>query len=365
MLKNPINDCRYCSVVSKANGEDPIGTADYYHRWFVFEVPRPWGEKLWHYPPLEHLMKLSTKLILQKGIIIKVVMIAPDKEYSIPEQNRLIHYYRPKAMFAEFEKQEYLLPQIEQVISLLDTILFSHKQLYKFNNYYQQTNHFRDIFVCTHTQVDLACGRFGTPIYRKLRQDYGTKTDSIRVWQSSHFGGHQFAPTLIDLPTGRLWGHLENDTLKPLIYREGNLKELRPYYRGWAGWEKWLQIAEGEIWLHESWEWLNYHKQGQILDVGGIGITKILFGILKLIPGKRARIICDRLCKKASWVNVRIKFASPDGGVLGEYTAKVEENGEVISAKDSAPSRHDELNLQPVKQYRVTGLDLLQKYFVL
>ncbi|MEL6166134.1 MAG: hypothetical protein AAFR37_21120 [Cyanobacteria bacterium J06628_3] len=41
---------------------------------------------------------------------------------------------------------------------------------------------------------------------------------------------------------------------------------------------------------------------------------------------------------------------------MGEYTAKVEENGEVISAKDSAPSNHDKLDLKPVKQYRVTGL---------
>ena len=55
-------------------------------------------------------------------------------------------------------------------------------------------------------------------------------------------------------------------------------------------------------------------------------------------------------------MKVRIKFASPDGRILGEYTATVEENGEVISAKDSAPSKYDELHLEPVKQYRVTGL---------
>ena len=108
--------------------------------------------------------------------------------------------------------------------------------------------------------------------------------------------------------------------------------------------------------MRENWEWLNYYKQGQIINVGGVGIKKYLFLILKLIPSKRVRIICDRLCKGASWVKVRIKFISPDGSVSGEYTAKVEENGEVISAKNSAPSRHDELHLQPVKQYQVTGL---------
>ena len=352
-----MNDCRYCSVVSKANGEDPLGSAEYYDHWFVFEVPRPWGSSLWDYPPLKYLMKLSTKLILQKGLIIKVVMVAPDKEYSHPDQTRVIHYYRPKAMLAKFDKQEYLLPDPQVVIPLLETILYKPKQLDIFSSYYQETKHIRDIIVCTHTQVDLACGRFGTPIYQKLRKDYATKTDGkLRVWQSSHFGGHQFAPTLIDLPAGRLWGHVEFDTLDSLIWHNGNLKELRPFYRGWAGWVKWLQIAEGEIWLQEDWEWLNYYKQGQIIDVGGIGIAKCLFLVLNLIPSKRLKIICDRLCKKATWVKVRIKFIAPDGSVSGIYQAKVEESGEVISAKDSAPSQNDKLHLQPVKQYRVASL---------
>ena len=103
-----------------------------------------------------------------------------------------------------------------------------------------------------------------------------------------------------------------------MVLNDGNLQELRPYYRGWTGWEKWLQIAEGEIWLQENWQWLNYDKQGWIIDVGGIGIKKFLFAILKLIPAERARIICDRLCKKASWVKVRIRFASSDGRISGE-----------------------------------------------
>ncbi|MEM7552934.1 MAG: sucrase ferredoxin [Cyanobacteria bacterium P01_A01_bin.84] len=373
---NTIDDCRYCSVISKANGEDPLGTAEFYHHWFIFEVPRPWGDALWDYPPLEYLMKISSKLILQKGEIIKVVMVAPDKEYSQEGETRVIHYYHPKRKFAEFEKQEYILPNLDKVISLLDAILYHPKKLDKFNIYSQNTKHIREMIVCTHTKVDLACGRFGTPIYRKLRQDYASKANgNIRVWQSSHFGGHQFAPTLIDLPTGRLWGHLDDDILDSLIWhhdsgQEQLLKQLRPYYRGWTGWGKWLQITEGEIWLNESLlgkgcEWLNYYKKGQIIEVGGIGIKKylvsILNTILNFIPSQRIQIICDRLIKKATWVKVRIKFTAPDGSRSGEYRAKVIENGKVMSAKDSASSRNDKLHLKPVKQYQVTNLKLKVK----
>ena len=55
--------------------------------------------------------------------------------------------------------------------------------------------------VCTHGNIDAACARFGYPIYQQLRQNYATQ--SLRVWRCSHFGGHQFAPTLIDFPSGR------------------------------------------------------------------------------------------------------------------------------------------------------------------
>lgn len=39
-------DWRFCSVVSKANGEDPIGTAGTADHWLITEIPQPWSEKL-------------------------------------------------------------------------------------------------------------------------------------------------------------------------------------------------------------------------------------------------------------------------------------------------------------------------------
>jgi len=34
-------DCRFCSLVSQNNGEDPIGTAGTYDRWLIIELPLP------------------------------------------------------------------------------------------------------------------------------------------------------------------------------------------------------------------------------------------------------------------------------------------------------------------------------------
>ena len=167
-----LEDCRYCSIYSQAKNEDPIGTAGDYDHWFILEVPRPWGNSLYDFPPLLYLNQISRKLALQKGFMIKAVIVADDRDYSVADQYRIIHYHRPKGMLAKLNKKEYLLPNTDEAIALVKAILQQPQQLSRFGQYEQNTQHIRDILVCTHTKVDLACGRYGTPLYRKLRKEY-------------------------------------------------------------------------------------------------------------------------------------------------------------------------------------------------
>ena len=74
---------------------------------------------------------------------------------------------------------------------------------------------------CTHGTVDVACARFGYPLYRYLRDGFGGEEGGVRVWRASHFGGHVFAPTLIDLPSGLYWAYVTPAQARPLIERSG------------------------------------------------------------------------------------------------------------------------------------------------
>ena len=207
--KNNLSDCRYCSQISKISGEDPIGSAPRVDYWILVEFPQPWPISMFMEDPfIKQIAPLAERLAIRYGIMVRPLAIAPDPEYSQPGYTRVIYYYSPAQPFAEYVKQEYVVPDnqaLTLVIALLKNLLGKAIDLSQFAAYERKTQALREILVCTHTQVDIACGRFGTPIYRHLRQTYGQPDKQMRVWQSIHIGGHQFAPTLIDLPTGQLW----------------------------------------------------------------------------------------------------------------------------------------------------------------
>jgi hypothetical protein len=349
-------DCRYCSVVSKANGEDPIGTAGTVDEWLLVEVPRPWKMELWQEKPeFQPLIQVVERLASNpvRYFRTRLLAIAPDKQYTNPEFVRVFYYRRSTQKFAKYTKQEYLLP-LNKVALLAEALLFQPKKLVTFQSYLQPTTEIREIIVCTHANYDLACGRFGYPLYKRLRDHYAPKSDgNLRVWQTNHFGGHQFAPTLIDFPTGQVWGHLEADVLDCLIYRKGDVSQLRSFYRGWTGLGKFEQIAEREIWMQEGWDWLSYSKTGRILklDEGGFA-RSVLKIILRLIPYGKFKLLLQQWDEQATWAKVQIKYKNNNGDYLNKYETIVKLKGTVTSKRNSG----NDAPLSTVNQYKVEKL---------
>jgi hypothetical protein len=323
-----LSDCRFCSVVSKTNGEDPIGSVGTFDHWLILEMAQPWAKGFFlEHPLLQPIMEMIKTLRQEEGIWVRPLVIAPDREYSHHDVTRVLYYRRPARLLAKFEKQEFLLPE-SQIGSLATALLKQPDQLSRFESYRQETSHIRELMICTHGNVDVACARFGYPIYKQLREEYAGET--LRVWRCSHFGGHKFAPTLVDLPEGRYWGHLEPEVLDLLVRRKGSVTGLRPYYRGWAGLTKFEQIAEREIWMREGWDWLNYYKAGQVLAKDEANEER-----------------------DSDWAEVRIDFASSEGDMSGVYEARVEVNHQVTTMRRSG----DEESIEKAKQYRVTRLE--------
>jgi hypothetical protein len=323
VLDETLADCRFCSVVSKAVGEDPIGSADHCDQFLLIEVAQPWENNFrTTHPILSPIFQAIDARYEEQGQWVRALATAPDRDYSHPDRTRILHYYRPTELFAAYEQQEFLVPK-EEVVNVA-IALMQRASIPQLAAYQQSPRPTRDILVCTHGNVDVACARFGYPIYEILRNDYASET--LRVWRCSHFGGHRFAPTLIDLPAGQFWGHLEPQLLNSLIYHTGSVRDLYAAYRGWAGLMHLEQIAEREAWMHEGWDWFSYCKAGKSLA---------------LDP--------DHEEWEEDWGEVQIQFISLDGQRSGAYQAKVEATGTVMTKGESGG---DEF-LEPVKQYRV------------
>jgi hypothetical protein len=285
-----------CAVYAQACGEQALGHAGHPDAYFLFELPTPWPHRIFESrEDLRALQALRMRLY-EGGFLLAAVGVAPDREYSQPETMRVVHLRRPTGPFARFEREEYLLPAEGTLFPLAEALFDRPDQRPAFQRYRVPAREGRDLLVCTHGSVDICCGTFGYPTYQSLRQKLASNP-AIRVWRASHFGGHRFAPTVLDLPEGRYWGFLTDTALEQIVRRTGPVESILPHYRGWAGLDSvWAQIAEGEAFRRESWDWIDYQKRSTTFDV-------------------------DADEQKAA---VRIDFAGVDGRVRGCYEATVE-----------------------------------------
>lgn len=68
--------------------------------------------------------------------------------------------------------------------------------------------------VCCHASRDACCATRGRALYDELLADSELRP---LIWQSSHLGGHRFAPTMLLLPHGMVYGRIPVSTAQAAI----------------------------------------------------------------------------------------------------------------------------------------------------
>lgn len=291
-----------CSLASRRSGEDPVGSVPSWDTCLLLEVPPPWSREVMDSPGFPEGVRSILREAAQEGRAPRVQALYPDPRYSAEGRIRLMFLSRPEAPFSHLRRDDYLVPP-DRAADLLRALLWEPEQVALYEVYRQDSEGVRDVLVCTHGGRDACCGRFGYELYRHLRErrpdgDEGT----LRVWRTSHTGGHRFAPTVIDLPEGRYWGHLDPGIAEDVLARRRPAAELSRHYRGWAGvLTPFEQVAEREVLSLQGWGWVLFRKASRVLALED--------------GGRRA--------------HVRIDFISPQGS-RGAYDAVVEE-GEAVS----------------------------------
>jgi len=98
------------------------------------------------------------------------------------------------------------------------------------------------LLVCTHGRHDRCCALDGRALVSAVTA--GCPEIAPHIWESSHLGGHRFAPTALVLPTGYLYGRLDPATAID-VHKAAAHGEMEPLLcRGRSTWSQEGQIAE-------------------------------------------------------------------------------------------------------------------------
>jgi hypothetical protein len=96
------------------------------------------------------------------------------------------------------------------------------------------------ILVCTHARRDACCARLGRP----LVDDLLAVTNQGRVWETTHLGGHRFAPTCLALPSQVVYGRVTSNRVAELAGAVERGEVVPDLMRGRSTYSPALQAAE-------------------------------------------------------------------------------------------------------------------------
>lgn len=241
---------QFCSVDSTASHESTVGSAWYTPELFICELPLPWlGDTLKSRNIPAGLDELVYRRYETHGYNWGLVGCAPDDAYSVPGYYRLMHCTVSPDSLGRFQRRMFLVPQAHMTNAM--AALFNG-EVYPLMEEVQDDT--RDVLLCTHGSVDTCCATFGYPLYALMRKMADNTGSNVRVWRATHFGGHRFAPTFLDLPSGRYWGRVTPQDASALLHQTQPAASFRHLYRGSATMpEPMTQAIEAEILAHTGW----------------------------------------------------------------------------------------------------------------
>lgn len=219
-----------CSASSLASGEQLFATATRADFWLLLEHPGPYGAKAVEDSslPAEVRQRLaSAAASVPNG---RVQLITTGRA---PEPGRLAFF-----VAVNHEEQpnlyEFRLDRAEDLLDLdLGAIL---REDLAFRSHDRTDPLF---LVCTNGKRDACCARLGLPLFRALDAQFGEA-----VWQTSHVGGHRFAPNLVALPAGVFYGTLTVDSAVQAVRAMRSGEIFLPAFRGRSCYAEHVQAAE-------------------------------------------------------------------------------------------------------------------------
>ena len=230
MQPKSITSQQYCSVNSRQMSEPLMASAPRTDYWVLLEYPHP----------------LSAKALKQNQLPDEVNNYLAALQDALPESRVLLTRKKsskpgssPSLVLADGREGRAVLYKM-YINSYMDLLEVDIPAIFIGSVQAPAAIEKEPIFlVCTNGKRDACCSKWGLPLFNSLVKRYGDL-----VWQTSHVGGHRFAPNLICLPYGIYYGRvpLEKASWITDLYIDGRL--TLDYYRGRAVYPAPVQAAE-------------------------------------------------------------------------------------------------------------------------
>ncbi len=253
-----------CSTWTRANHVSPIGSAGSYRGYLLVELRMPWPADIAE----TRLVSSIGEVVDGSGLRVQAILDAKGRG------RRIVAYLNPSTQgFSGFERREaeYGDDFVADVKALLGDQPDSGGATTAPGASDGQAP-VKDLLVCIHGMRDFCCGSLGAALAVSLTNQQ--LPERVRLWRTSHTGGHRFAPNLIVLPEGTLWAYADEALTERVLNRTGSVEDVIDHYRGCAGLPgPQVQAVEREVLRQVGWGLLDQRRSGEVTEDGTVRLT--------------------------------------------------------------------------------------------
>lgn len=252
----------FCAEASRQAGEDMIGSGTPCSTYVLVECPLPWAYEAFDSAPVPQNLRDLVQSVRNSKASVRFLLMTQPQRKALAQTKVLIYQKESHAFVGGYRRSEWDVENLEQATEVAAAYLAGDRIEKP-----QPAPPTRDILICTHGIHDQCCAKYGLPFYRQaIATVSALNLQQVRIWQASHFGGHRFAPTAIDLPDGRYYGGLDAASFQAILTRTGEIHHLSAVYRGWGILPTQLQVLERELMLRHGWDWFTHKINHAILE---------------------------------------------------------------------------------------------------
>jgi hypothetical protein len=208
----------FCALQSRAAHEPLYGTGRETAHWLLLEVDRPWKRKAVKNNRLP--APVQERLACWAASTPRARVQFIRKEVGTRREPNAIQLYAVAVRPGQAALFRTRLAAYEALADL-DLSFVATGTMPSDDRWHSSDE--RLVLTCVHGKRDRCCAKWGRPVHRAFE-----RAPSVTAWQTTHLGGHRFAPTTLVLPDGIHYGRLRPGDAAPLVeaHRRGCIYRL-------------------------------------------------------------------------------------------------------------------------------------------